>query len=72
MPLFNQVSEFLIYKISYELFEKVNFEKGNILFNDGECLEKYHYIELKRKDLKTTKNFVGRLNDKFSKFDFYR
>jgi hypothetical protein len=63
--LFKNVSHLGLYRMCFELFEKVEFQKGDIIFNDGESIEKYHGITLIKKDLKGTSNFVNRLSDKF-------
>ena len=49
----------------------VSFKKGDVVFNDGECLEKIHYIEMhKTGPTNSGANVVNRLSDKIDKFDY--
>jgi hypothetical protein len=52
LPIFQGVSELTLYKLAFELLNKQNFTKGDVIFNDGECMQKYYYIELRKQDSK--------------------
>lgn len=64
------VSELLLYKIAFELIEKVIYYKNEIVFNDCESEEKVHYIEMRPVEGKGCKNFKERLDYKFNTYEF--
>lgn len=70
--LLQGVSEFQIYKMSFELVEVVRFYEKDVVFNDCEFDEKFHYIELKNYELKGLKNYKERLDFKFQTYQFMK
>lgn len=64
------VSELLIYKIAFEMIDRVTYQAKEIIFNDCECEEKVHYIEMRPVEGKGCKNFKDRLDYKFNTYEY--
>jgi hypothetical protein len=62
----------MLYKMAFELIEKITYKKNGLIFNDAEYLEKYHYIEMKIKEGTNTRNFKNRLENKINIFEFMK
>ncbi|KAL4431885.1 hypothetical protein ABPG74_012697 [Tetrahymena malaccensis] len=71
IPIFNGVSELTLYRLAFEIITTQTFNRGDIIFNDGECAEQIKYIELKKNEGKT-KNVAERMNNKMTKLDFIK
>ncbi|KAL4467256.1 hypothetical protein ABPG72_010063 [Tetrahymena utriculariae] len=66
IDIFERVSQLTLYRLAFELLKEKIFSNKDIVFNDGESVHKYHYIELFKEDPKALKNLKNRI---FNKID---
>lgn len=48
LPIFKGVSSLTLYKLVYELLEKIEVKKNTVLFNDCSYYENFEYIHLRK------------------------
>ena len=66
IDLFERTSQLLQYRLAFELLVEKTFKEGDIVFNDGESVNKYNYIELIKEDPRAIKNLRNRISNKIT------